>query len=72
MQYHLVLVSSARPVGEIPRLVCAHGHLGFIHIYEDIAFSPMREARYLDVGIWWSACPGVDCECGPYGSPMIL
>ena len=35
---HLVPVSPARPVREIPRLVYVHGPLGFIQMDEDIVF----------------------------------
>ena len=38
MQDHLVSISLARPVRELPCLVCVHGPLGFINIDEDIAF----------------------------------
>ena len=37
MQDHLVLIATARPVGELPRLVRVHRPLGIINIYEDIA-----------------------------------
>ena len=38
MEGHLIYVSLDQPVRELPRLVCLHGPLGFIHIDEDVAF----------------------------------
>ena len=37
MQDHLVLIATARPVGELPCLVRVHRTLGTIKIDEDIA-----------------------------------